>query len=302
MTGFGQAEYRTPRLKFSAQARSVNHRFLDIKLKLPRSEWMALDHAARKKVSEKFARGAIEVLVTVEALSAKNSGAQSVQFSVIENILDQVQAWQKKKKMKTAPVSMDTLLRLPGVFANPVAAELEDFDESVLVSKLIEPALESLAKARAAEGVALKTHLLDLLRQMRQHAEKIASLESEEQERTHKTVLERVQRTLELLGKASQGSAEEFTKRLHEEAAFWIDRRSFEEERVRFAAHLDSFEKALEATTPGPKGKKLEFLQQELHREVNTLGNKAQSTKIAEHALALKSIIENLKEQLANVE
>jgi len=304
MTGFGRAEYKTSNLVFTAQVRSVNHRFLDIKVKLPRSEWVALDHRVRKIVSQKCSRGSVEVSVSVAPLGSKHAAAQSLQLDTVDAFIQQIDHWKKQKRKKRTwlkeTVQLDTLLRMPGVFGNTVTSVLDQFtDEAKLLECLVEPALEELQKSRTSEGSALQKHIRSLLDQLRIQLQAIIKLEPLEQSRVRDSLAERIKATLELLGKTNV--SDDFAKRLNEEAAFWIDRRGTEEERVRFEAHLVAFENTLQKET-GPKGRKLEFLQQELHREINTLGNKTQNAEIAEHVLTIKSLLENLKEQLANVE
>lgn len=302
MTGYGHAEYKTASLLFTAQARSVNHRFLDVKVKLPRSEWMQLDYRIRKLIADKCSRGSIEILISVEPIASKSSSGQTLQPTVLNHLLGEIEGWKKKQKKRTwfeDTVSLDTLLRLPGAFGNAVSSALESFDENDLLETLVTPALENLCKSRALEGTALNSHITDILTKMDRHLHEITGLEKQERLKVRDVMRERIESTLELIGKAA--SSDEFSKRLSDEAAFWIDRRSFEEERIRLKAHFETFRSILEAAT-APKGRKLEFLQQEMHREVNTLGNKAQSSAIADQTLAMKSLLEALKEQLANVE
>lgn len=311
MTGFGEARFQWEGSTFRCRVRSLNHRFLEIKTRLPRSDLFALDTAIRKKIGETFKRGAIECSLSIESNAAKADA--KINIEAAQNYWQQAQALQKalqkksaKKNTATEKLSIDTLLRLPGVVRTETPDEKFDLQtlESIqtkLLEKCIEPALGELKNTRKQEGAKLLKHFSEILQKLQACIDAIKKLEQPEKSRTIELFKTKAKETLEFLfgDKALNEASKEFVSRLHEEASFWIEKRDYEEERVRFEMHLKEVSKLLQMSEPG---KKLEFYQQELLREVNTLGTKAQSAQITPHIIEMKSLIEKLKEQLANVE
>ncbi|MBI3544773.1 MAG: DUF1732 domain-containing protein [Deltaproteobacteria bacterium] len=321
MTGFGEHRLRVlsqgPQGKtrsLHCRVRSVNHRFLDVKLKLPRTDLMTLDGAVRKKLSELFKRGAVEVTLALEDSAAETADVR-VNAAAAESYAKAARQLAKKLKLKSSQVSLDALLRLPGVVdgAGGSSANGNAFDDAFagvapeeIVARAVAPALQELKKTRLAEGAKLKAILIGHLDEMAIHLEALKRLEQPEKERARALLMERAQETLKLLESArgsgpapSATASSDFAARLREEAVFWIERRDFAEERARLEMHLAEFRRLL---TADPSGRKLEFIQQEILREINTLGTKSQSTAITTHTVELKTILERIREQLANVE
>jgi large subunit ribosomal protein L28 len=309
MTGYGEARATIKDFTIICRARSVNHRFLDVKTRLPRGENTFLDLAIRKQTSELFRRGAIDVSLSVETNEAALQ--QLINFKTAEAYWAAAQTLshslaKKKKAAAPKPLTLEGLLRLPGVvttnrsdgFASSEEA-LSTLEPETIVERAVKPALMNLRKSRVTEGKRLASHLLELTSQLEKHATDIRSLEGPEKERARALVTERIQATLTLLQGNPQSA--DFAARLREEAAFWVERRDFDEERVRLEMHLKTLRNILMGKEE-VSGRKLEFLHQELLREVNTLGTKSQSTAITGHTIELKTILERLREQLANVE
>lgn len=305
MTGYGEARATVGGVMLHCRAKSVNHRFLDVKLRLPRGELLGLDAAVRKRTAEIFKRGALEVTVSIEASSS--TGDTVINAAVAAERWKELQALSKKlgkgKKSAALEPSLDSLMRLPGVIGQTSGENelLTSEHEPELLAKVVEPALQQLKSSRLTEGGRLATHLLGLLDEMDAHVEEIRKLEGPEKERGRQLMMDRAQETLKLLtGLGPNVSTEEFAVRLREEAVFWIERRDFDEERMRLAMHLKDFRAQI--TNPGElSGRKLEFIQQEILREINTLGTKAQSPAITTRTIELKTILERVREQLANV-
>lgn len=300
MTGYGESRAKFGTRTIICRARSLNHRFLDVKLRLPRPDLMALDLAIRKRLAELFKRGAIEVTVTVE--TGHESSETSINVKLAESYTNQAKRLAKKLKLGKTALSLDGLLRLPGVVAaNGVADDLfAGTGDAEVIQQLILPALNALKNTRRAEGRKLYQILIGHLNEMGEHVEAIKALEQPEKEKARSQMIERAQETLKLLeGIRGQPISDEFATRLREEAVFWIERRDFAEERSRLELHLTEFRNQLKAESAG---RKLEFLQQEILREINTLGTKSQSTSITSHTIELKAILERAREQLANVE
>lgn len=309
MTGYGEHRARLCGMTVVCRTRSVNHRFLDLKIRVPRSDLMTLELAVRRRASEVFKRGSIEISVLVE--TAREATSAKINLKTVADYDRQSRAIAKKLKIKAA--TLDAILRLPGVIESGVDASNslpDEATEEMIMDQLIEPALHALKTARKTEGLKLTQILVKLLDEMNQHVLQIGMLEGPEKEKARTQIVARGQETLKLLNSlgANAQRTDEFATRLREEAVFWIERRDFTEERERLAMHLEEFRRVLTgiaAKSPSSSeasGRKLEFLQQEILREINTLGTKAQSTAITTHTIELKTILERVREQLANVE
>jgi uncharacterized protein (TIGR00255 family) len=303
MTGYGEARAQFGTVAFVCRARSVNHRFLDLKIRLPRADVHALDAAIRKRASELFRRGAIEL--TVSAERPNESSIEQLNARVAQGYWKELNALAKKLKPKPkAGVALDALLRLPGVVgADSPESPLETLEPESLLKKLVDPALKQLQDSRATEGKKLAKHILGLIDEMDGHVAEIKRQEPGEKERAREAMMERARETMRFLSSISPGAkTDDFTSRLREEATLWVERRDFEEERMRLEMHLADFRRQISGKDPaGVSGRKLEFLQQEILREINTLGTKAQSNAITTRTIELKTLLERIREQLANV-
>lgn len=308
MTGFGEHRAKINDATYICRVRSLNHRFLDIKLRLPRTDLVSLDLATRKLLQDTFKRGAVELTLSIEA----NRDSQDVTFNtkLAASYLKQSKALAKSLKLKQSAPSLDSILRLPGVVqSNALGGMLSGQDDAMtklsdaeFIKKIIEPALKELKKSRRAEGQKLKAFLIKHLDEMDEHLKMVKELEVPEKERARTQIIERAKETVKLLtALSSTPTSDEFNSRLREEAVFWIERRDFAEERDRLGMHLKEFRNLI-LNGLESAGRKLEFLQQEILREINTLGTKAQSPAITKHTIELKTILERIREQLANVE
>lgn len=303
MTGFGEARAKFGPLALGCRLRSVNHRFLDVKLRLPRNDMLALDMTVRKRLAEVFKRGAIEITISVE--TGKDSADSLINTKVAKSYWAAAKALARELGVssKSDAVTLEGLLKLPGVVGSTSSDEsLLQIAENEILKKLVEPAIAALKTSRLTEGKKLAAHLVEMISQMQNHLAEIEKLEGPEKERARQAMIDRGTETLKLLKSIGPVSnADEFAGRLREEAVFWIERRDFEEERMRLGMHLKTF-RELVGGTQEASGRKLEFIQQEILREINTLGTKAHSPAITSHTIELKAILERIREQLANVE
>lgn len=301
MTGFGEARAKFGSLTLACRIRSLNHRFLDVKLRLPRNDLLSLDMATRKLLAESFKRGSVELTINTETL--KDAAESLVNVKLAKTYYAAARELSKQLGTNGGELTLDALLRMPGVVgaANGDESLLELKDEDIL-ENLVRPAIAALKKARQSEGQKLAAHILEMIGQMESHLKEIEALEGPEKERGRQQMIDRASETLKLLKTIGAGqNTEDFASRLREEAVFWIDRRDFEEERMRLGMHLKTFRELLDSAQE-VSGRKLEFIQQEILREINTLGTKAHSPAITAHTVELKTILERIREQLANVE
>jgi uncharacterized protein (TIGR00255 family) len=287
MTGFGQGEASDGRAAVAVEVRSVNHRFLDFAIKLPRS----LQHRERdlkEIVKRKLARGRVSVSVSVEAEAGTR--ATVVDTDLMARYLEQLRSFAKAHKLST-DVSLDTLVQLPDVIAS---GEEEAGGDEVwpLVERALEKGLDACLDMRRAEGQAL---LRDLSERMRSIDTIVAAIEAAAPgvSRRHADALRK--RVEQLLGDVQMSE-----ERLANEIVLLADRLDISEELTRLRSHEAQFNKAL--ADGGEVSKKLTYLLQEMHREASTIGAKASDPAVIQHAIALKEETEKLREQVQNIE
>jgi len=295
MTGFGRAERATPEGRFTAEARSVNSRFLDVNLRLPQG-LASIEPALRERTAAKIARGKIDLVIRWEPAPAL-APSPKIAVEVLEDLIRQTRAIRALVP-ELRRMDLASLLRIPGVILDQSADERTPETAAALaadVRETAEAALDALGEARAREGAALADALGRHLATVR---ESLAAIDAGKL-----AVVERYrdrlrQRIAELL-KGSDTTVD--PGRIEMEAALFADRADIQEEIDRLRAHLDTFDKTI-LHPEGPAGRSLDFLVQEILREANTIGSKARDLDLARHVLAMKNAIESIKEQVMNVE
>jgi uncharacterized protein (TIGR00255 family) len=286
MTGFGAAEGLVGEARASVEIRTVNHRFFSPNLKLPAAfgRW---EGEIRELLRQKIARGH----VTLTARIDRDSTAPVIDETRLAHYLTALKALQKKHKL-AGELDLSTLLRLPDVIAAP-SDEIEPSDGDALV-RLVAKAADNLTAMRKAEGAQLSGFLLerlDLIESRLAKTEKRAPIRLKEQH-------DRVKRTVgELLGGAGADP-----QRIAQEIAILADKLDIAEELDRFRAHLSTFRDTTRSKTSDPVGKRLGFILQEMLREANTIGSKANDAPILEDVIAIKEELERIREQVENLE
>jgi len=290
MTGFSHADGATATFAWHWELRSVNARGLDVRVRLPAGN-DALEPKVREAAGKILSRGSVTVSLNIEV----RSGTQEIRLN--EETLRQVVAAAEKIRAMTdaAPPSADGLIAIKGVLEvvehQESADELEARTQAILVS--LDRALELLVKARAGEGARLKTVLQGHLTQIE---ELVAAVEASPA-RTPAAIQEQLKAQLDRLFE-NAGSLD--PGRLHQEAVLVATRADVEEELKRLRAHIAAARELLEEK--GAIGRKLDFLAQEFNREANTLCSKANALDITRAGLALKSVIDQMREQVQNIE
>jgi uncharacterized protein (TIGR00255 family) len=289
MTGYGRGEKRAGGLRASVEVRSVNHRFLDLKLRLPQ-EAGRLEFDLRRCVGRRLERGRVDMAVTLE----RENGAGSVQVDR-DLIRGYLRAAREIREETGVPgeVRLETLVQLPGALRLEAARADLTRDEAAAVVGATEAALAALVAMRNREGSALARDLRRRIGAIRRRARAIrrraAGLPRRQAERLRR-------RVRQLSGGMAIDPA-----RLAQEVAILADRADVQEEVVRLLAHLDAMADLL-SRDGGPSGKELDFLAQELHRETNTIHAKVGDLPITRAALEIKSEVEKIREQVQNVE
>ena len=288
MTGFGRAEENWETWSLKVEVKSLNHRFLEIIPRLPK-RYQALEEKVRREIRERFARGRFEVLVQISG-TPPQVAALNLNQDLAEEYL---RALRYLKTLFHLPgeVEVTDLLRMREVFTHVETEEdLEKLWQEM--GPVFERALEDLAEMRAREGSFLEEVL-------KEHLHKVETL-VEEIERLKEPVFEAAKARLEERVKKLLQDQEVDPLRLHQEIVFLADKTDFTEELDRLKSHLAQFRKTLQEE--GPVGRKLDFLLQEMFREINTLSNKAGSAEISHLAVEIKCTLEKMREQVQNIE
>ena len=291
MTGYGRGEFTAEDRKFTVEMRSVNHRYNDITVKLPRF-LISLEDRIKKKTAENVFRGKTDIYISFETLSSED----------VEVKLDEALAAAYAEKLKHlreiigVPQADDgRILELTARFPDVITVEKAQKEEEVLWEILL-PALEDAVSRflvmRETEGENLKQDIL-------QKGEKIRALVAGVKERAPLVVeeyREKLNRRLEDI----LGNVEVDPQRVAQEVAVFADRGCIDEEITRLESHLIQLDGILREG--GQVGRKLDFLMQEMNRESNTIASKANDVQIVQATIALKSEIEKIREQVQNLE
>ncbi len=289
MTGFGRAEVERNGRALVAEIRSVNHRFLEVSPRLPRGLQIHEDKL-RASLSERLERGKVNLTVSWKG-SREEGGVLSVDMELARRYVEILQEMRASFGFRD-PVTLGQLMALPDVlrWSEP---ELDEDEAWSFLKETVDRALDGLVAMREAEGRALADDLLARMSTLRTSldavAERVPERAREAKEKLHA-------RVTELL----KGEAEVDEDRILIEAAFQADRMDCTEETVRLRSHIDQFDSLIREG--GAVGRKLNFLTQEMNREANTIGSKANDSAVARHVIQLKEEIEILREQIQNLE
>jgi len=295
MTGYAQAQAAENGVGLRISVRSVNHRFLDLHLRVPEG-FEPLEPRIRQIVRERVRRGHLDVTLRYELAGP---AAVAVNQEVAAAYLRAAADLRTQFGMKAEP-DLASILRLPGVIGSstgPASSDDEIARLESVVARCLTEALDKLDQMRELEASALFDDMSGRLTTIASHAARVGALA----ERARPAFARRLElRLKELLGEASIDPA-----RLAQEAALAAERSDVSEELARLASHVRQFESLLAGSSD--VGKKLDFLLQEMQREANTLlsktpGNEAESLEITGLALEIKSEIEKLREQVQNIE
>lgn len=285
MTGFGKAEAMIGDKKVTIQLKSLNSKQADINIKLP-SLFKEQELAFRKQLSTQLQRGKIELYLSYE--SGEKSNSFEIDESVFEQYFQQLTSLSNKHYLSSNDL-LGNILRMPEVLKNK--EETINEDESAALSKLVDEAIVAMIHFRADEGKTLGDDLTS-------HIQQIENLLGEalkyEGERTQ-TVRDRLEANLaESLAKDKINS-----DRFEQEMIYYMEKYDISEEKVRLKSHCDYFIACMN-DDPG-QGKKLGFISQEIGREINTLGSKANHAQMQKLVVQMKDQLEKIKEQVLNV-
>lgn len=288
MTGFGRAEYADANRKFTVEIKSVNHRYLDMAIKMPK-KLNFFEAAIRNELKNSIQRGKVDVFITYEDFTENNVGIK-YNKDVAEEYLKYLKQMAEEFELD-CDIRVSTLSRYPEVFS----MEEIDVDEEEIwagLQKAIDGAAEKFVEARIKEGENLKVDLIAKLDDMLDHVafikERAPEIIAEYKKGLEDKIKELLQDT-----KVDEG-------RLLTEVTIFADKVCIDEEIVRLTSHIETTKKAL--IEGGSIGRKLDFIAQEMNREANTILSKANDLATSDHAIELKTEIEKVREQIQNIE
>ncbi|HET9233684.1 MAG TPA: YicC/YloC family endoribonuclease [Candidatus Eisenbacteria bacterium] len=289
MTGFGRGEVERGGRVLVAEARSVNHRFLEVSMRLPRGI-QGLEPRLRARIEERVGRGKLTVTVAWKG-QREDGGVLTVDLDLAERYVNALREFRNRFGFRE-PVTLQQVSTLPDLF-KWVEPEVDAEDSWVQLVDVTDRALQELIRMRELEGETLA-------KDFRLRLDRVREALSLIEKRAPQRVTEAKDRLRSRVAELLHDTAVVDEERLTMEAAFVAERMDCTEECVRLRSHLDQTESFI--NFGGPVGRKLNFIAQEMHREANTIGAKAQDAIIATQVIVLKEEIEILREQVQNVE
>ena len=289
MTGYGRGEASRDGIKITTEITSVNRKQSEITVYLPR-ELEPLEAQARAELNKRIARGRVTVKVGLHAAEAL-PGQVEVNVAVAKAYVDELRKMARDLKIADN-ISLEALVRLPGVLgAGDEVTDAEKFWP--ILEQALAGAMEALVKMRAKEGAHLAKDLQGRIKAMRKGVATIKAAAPEMVKRYREQLQQRI-------ANAGLPLPPEEDERLLKEVVYFADRSDISEELARLQSHFKQFEDC--AKSDEPVGRTLDFLAQEMNREINTIGSKAQDSEIAREVVQFKAELEKFREQVQNVE
>lgn len=288
MTGYGRAELMTETVKITAELKAVNHRFSDYSIRMPR-HLLSLEDRVRSLAGEYITRGKTDIFITVESFGEDDKEIvlnEALAASYIKALSQLRDKFGLRDDMSVSSVS-----RYPDIFK----AERKEIDEDAMweqIKPVFTEALENFTAMRAREGARIYEDLNARVNYMKSLAEKIdekaPAIVSEYQSRLYEKIKETI------------GDRDIDEGRVLTEVAIFADKVAINEELVRLKSHFEEYSVILSGDEPA--GRRLDFLIQEINREINTIGSKANDMDVAKLVVELKAELEKLREQIQNIE
>jgi len=288
MTGYGRVVALLDGRNIAVEAKSVNHRFLEISLRTP-SALFPLEMEYKKKIGERFKRGRIDVSIRVEGEGADTSKV-NLNLEIAHNYFDVLSRLKAEFHLQE-PITLKSLTVFRDIFTPSSETELNP-DFLSQVEKTLQEALSMLMNMRQDEGMALYSDMQMRLKVITEIMETIRL-------RAPQVVLEYQKRLADRIKELTAGYVLDDV-RLAQEVAIMADRCDITEELVRMQSHINQFEALLQSEDA--EGKKIDFLLQEMNREINTIGSKSNNAEIARQVIEAKSELGKLREQAQNIE
>lgn len=289
MTGFGRAKLEKNDRIYNIEIKSVNHKYSDISVKLPKS-LIYVEDKIKKQISLKIARGKIDVFVSLENYSAKGKDI-IVNEELVKKYLEKFKLLAEQNNL-SQEIPVAEIIKLPEVLTIKETEDEEDAIQSELL-ECLEQAINNFVEMREAEANKIKEDLEARINDVEQSVQKISTYSTRLVEEYVVKLKERIKEILktDVIDEA----------RLAMEVVLYADKCSVEEELTRLKSHIDQF-RTLINSKEGPVGKKLDFLIQEMNRETNTMGSKSGSLEITNLVVDIKTKLEDIREQIQNIE
>jgi uncharacterized protein (TIGR00255 family) len=290
MTGYGWGECSQNGFKVTVELSSVNRKQSEVSINLPR-ELEVLEAQIRDEINKRIARGRLTARVTLHEAEGNEASRVRVNRPLATAYAQELRKLAKELKLKD-DLSLDLLVRAPGVLqSDSEVGDAETFWPAV--NKALEPALAMLVKMRTREGGNLKKDLTERIATMRKAVARVKKEAPLVQQRYREQLVERIR-------SAGLEDLKLDEERLLKEVVFFADRSDISEELTRLQSHFQQFDDCLKSSDP--VGRTLDFLAQEMNREINTIGSKANDSLISREVVVLKAELEKFREQAQNVE
>ena len=288
MTGYGKSELEVDLRRYQVEIKSVNHRYLDISVKMPK-QISYLEEEIKRKISEKIKRGKLDVFITFENNSIKGKEIK-INTEIAREYIKELRKLASEENLLDN-IEVTEITKYPDVLS---IQNLED-DDTIKneLLKTVEEATSNLVKMRETEGNRISKDLLNRISKIQQKVIKISSLST--------GLIEEYVVKLEGRIKDLIKDKEIDESRLAQEVVIYADKCSIEEEVTRLNSHIFQFEKQIKDSQDAI-GKKLDFMIQEMNRETNTIGSKANNLEITNGVIDIKTELENIREQVQNIE
>ena len=287
MTGFGKAVAVFENKKITAEIKSLNSKQLDLAVRLPQT-YRSSELDFRNEVAKTLERGKVDLLIYCEDIESAND--HSINMPIVKKYKEQIEAMSKELNLPEPADWYATLLRLPDSIKNDNASADVSDEEIATVSGVLANAIKALVEFRTQEGVRLEAFFREKIAAIQQLLNQVAQYE---QQRVAK-IKARIEEAL-----AKLENVEYDRNRFEQEMIFYIEKLDINEEKLRLQNHLDYFLNTLE--DGHGQGKKLGFISQEMGREINTLGSKANQADLQKIVVMMKDQLEQIKEQVLNV-
>lgn len=293
MTGYGRGSVSGARYRATVEIRSVNSRFLEIRPRFPRT-LLFLEPAVRERIEKKVRRGMLDVSVIIQMIDASESAVVNEELAAA--YVQKADVLAKRLDLPHGLTAL-SLFRLPGVVAEVEGQALEqDAEIKRIVLGALDDALTGMMEMRQKEGEKLAKVLLRELEEVREHGDWIAKHKDELNSRHFQKIQNRLKDWIDRAQVANDEA------RLYQEVAYYLDRSDITEELDRLTSHIRQFEDAIASPKAKTVGKRLDFLAQELGREVNTIGSKSDQIQITNKVVEMKLTLERIREQVQNLE
>ena len=287
MTGYGRAKLSKDDREYQIEIKSVNHRYLDISVRIPK-QLSYLEETIKKEIAKKVNRGKIDVFVTFENNSLEGKEIK-INTELAKAYIDELKKLAEKENI-LSDIQVTEISKYPDVLNIQSSQDDEKITEEVLETITI--ATDNLVQMRETEGNKISEDLLKRLNIINKKVEEIAKLSTGLIEEYVVKLEERINEILK--------NQEIDKTRLAQEVVIYADKCSIEEEVTRLNSHISQFKNLLNSNEA--IGKKLDFIIQEMNRETNTIGSKANNLEITNGVIDIKTEIENIREQVQNIE